>query len=113
MAEAPFPAAREHLVRRLVERQWAVGTNEPEYLEDLRRAVADVAANVAIYRRRGGVLAAVLTLSDRVLPPHRRGVNWLPMIFVVYSADRGILLSGYQATSVATIALPEDIRWLR
>jgi hypothetical protein len=32
------------------------------------------------------------------------------MLFVVYSADRGIILSGYQASSLSRIALPEDVQ---
>ncbi len=113
MASSPFPALRAHLARRLIERQWIVGTTEQEYVDDLRRAIRDDAARVAVYRRRGGNLAAVLAPSERILPTQRRGARWLPVLFVVYSADRDIILSGYQASSLRTIALPEDIRWLR
>lgn len=113
ISEAPFPDLLPHLARRLIERQWALGTTGVEYLEALRRAARDQEARISAFRRRGGYLAAVLIPTDRVIPAHRRGTNWLPLLFVVYSADRGIILTGYQTSSLGAIALPEDIRWLR
>ncbi len=113
MATAPFPSLRAHLARRLIERQWTSETTEQEYFDDLHGAMNDEAARVAVYRRRGGPLVAVLTQTERILTAHRRGARWLPVLFVVYSADRGMILSGYQASDVSTIALPEDTRWLR
>jgi|GEM_PF-5730541 len=110
---ASFPDTSRHLARRITERQWSPGTTEHAYLEDLRRAARYDMSRIAIYVRRGGNLSAILAQSERVLPAHRRGEKSLPLLFVVYSADRAIILSGYQATSLQTIALPEDIRWLR
>ena len=110
---APFPTAAEHLARRITERQWPPATTEQQYVEQVRRAARDETARIAIYARRGGNLAAILTQSERVLLTQQRGQKSLPWLFVVYSADRGMIVSGYQATSLQTIALPEDIRWLR
>jgi hypothetical protein len=112
MAEAPFPACTGHLAKRIRDKQWIEETTEQDYLDDLRQAVRDDDAHLVVYRRRGGNLAAVLTETTRIIEGHRLGANWDPLFFVVYSADPGIILSGYQANSLNPIALPEDVRWL-
>ena len=106
------PALFLHLVQRVVvEEQWADGIREQEYLTDIRTAIRDDAARLCIYRRRGGSLAAIL-VSNR-MPLSRCGLGALPLIFVVYSADRGRIISGYQASSLATLSIAEDVQWLK
>lgn len=101
-----------HLVRRVVEdQQWALGTTEQEYLTDLRAAIRDPAAQLLVYERQGGPIAVVLAPSN--VPPTRRGPNALPLFVVVYSADRGSLISGYHASSQVAINIPGDAQWLR
>jgi hypothetical protein len=34
-------------------------------------------------------------------------------LLVVYSGDRGIILTGYQIAGIQAVAIPEDARWLR
>jgi hypothetical protein len=103
---------RLHLFQRVVdERQWAEGTDQYEYLSDLRRAVRHFAARLCIYQRRGGNLASIL--APNAIPITRRGIGSLPFIFIIYSADRGRIVSGYQASGVDTISIPEDVRWLK
>lgn len=113
MRVVPFPAVGTHLRRRLAEQQWAEQMTEGEYLADLRRAIQDLAARLVVYARRGGNLSAVLAETSRVVPGDHRGQNALPLTFVVYSADRGILLTGYQASVVSEIAIPEAAQWLK
>ena len=113
MAEAEFPTIAHHLQERLHEGQWAKGTGENAYLEDLRRAISGTRSRLVVYRRRGGSIAAVLGDTEEAVPEGRRGQDWLPLIYVVFSADRGILLSGYQASAMSRIGIPEGAQWLR
>ena len=102
-----------HLVRRvLIREQWGVGTTPDQYLDDLRQVVRAQDISLAIYSRRGGSLAAALAPTDQVVPPERRGPRSLPELFVVYSADRGIIVTGYQVSSRDVLAIPKDARWL-
>jgi hypothetical protein len=102
-----------HLVRRVViDGQWAAGTTTDEYLADLRSAVRAPRTRLALYRRRGGYLAAALTPSEAAVAPARRGPRFLPWLLVVYSADHGIIVTGYQASDLAVVAIPEDAQWL-
>jgi hypothetical protein len=87
-----------HLVQRVVaEEQWANGIGEQEYLADVRAAIRDPTAQLCVYWRRGGSLAAIFVPNG--LPPSHRGSRALPYIIVVYSADRGRIVSGYQVSN--------------
>lgn len=107
-------ALRYHLIKRVViEKQWAEGTTEEQYLADLRRAASWVAARLVVFERRGGFLAATITPTDLVISAARRGPRSLPAVLVIYAADRGIIVSGYQFSSLETVRIPEEARWLR
>lgn len=107
-------ALRYHLIKRVViEKQWAEGTTEEQYLADLRRAVSSSAARLVVFERRGGFLAATITPTDLVIPVARHGSRSLPVMLVIYAADRGIIVSGYQFSSLETVRIPEEARWLR
>jgi hypothetical protein len=100
-----------HLVRRvLVDAEWAHGTTEQEYEVDLRRAVRDPSGRLVIYARRGGHIAAVF--APNTVPAARRGPAAKPWLFVVFAADRGILLTGHQVSRFPAHRVPEDVRWL-
>ncbi len=108
------PSLTYHLVKRVVlGQQWAAGTTADQYVEDLRRAALNPSARLAIYQRRGGHIAAVVAPTDRVLPAERRGARPEPNLLVVYSADRGIILSGYQFSTLDKTGVPREARWLR
>jgi hypothetical protein len=110
--EARAPALHFHLVKRVVaDRQWADGTSSPEYLSDLRRAVRATDARIMLYRRRGGCLAAVVARNR--IEPARLGSEAAPWILVVFSADLGTIITGYQIASAVQLNLPEDVLWLR
>jgi hypothetical protein len=104
-------AALVHLAQRvLIDAQWMHGTAEAAYLADLAEAVRDPSTGIVLYGRRGGSIAGAL--SPNRLPSFRRGRAVLPWIYVVYSADHGTIISGYQVSSANTIAIPADARWL-
>jgi hypothetical protein len=103
-----------HLVQRIVgDAQWAFGTTAADYLADLRRSTEDPTARLVLYERRGGAIAATLTPTDQVLPPERRGQGWLPNVLVIYSADRAIIVSGYQISERVAASIPGNARWLK
>lgn len=103
-----------HRARRvLVDRQWGEGTSREQYLSDLRQAARSTRARLAVYARRGGNLAATVSPSEAVVPPPRRGPRFLPLLLVVYSADRGIIVTGYRVSDLQAVAFPEDLQWLR
>lgn len=108
------PTLTTHLVQRVVaDGQGADGATEAVYLAGLRLAVQEPLARLLVYPRRGGHIAATLTATDQVVPLERRGPRPLPLLYVVYSADRGIIISGYQASSLLTLSIPGDTLWLR
>ncbi len=107
------PSLFYHLVQRvLVEMQWAAGTTAREYLADLRRAIRAPRSRVVIYEDRGGHLVGVVALTEDAVPVRRRGPDWLPHLLVVYSADRGMIVSGYQFSNLSAIRVPGTGRWL-
>lgn len=107
-AEAFF----RHLVERVVdEQQWSWGTTEDRYLGDLASAVLDPSARLMVYNRRGENIAAVF--AENVVSEERKGQEALPYIFVVYSADRGKIITGYQISGLGEVSIPEGFGWLR
>lgn len=102
-----------HLVKRVaLEEQWADGTTAAQYLEDLRRAIRSPSAQLVVFARRGGCLAATITPLEDAVPVERWGPQVQPLIMTVFSADRGIIISGYGISSLAEAHLPEDAQWL-
>lgn len=103
-----------HLVKRVfTERQWAEGTSIEQYLDDLRRATRLASSRIGLYERRGGQMVAFIAPTEMVVSVDRQGRRSLPLLVVVYLADRGVIITGYQASGFDTIALPGDVRWLR
>jgi hypothetical protein len=103
-----------HLVKRvIVDRQWAAAMTTAEYLTDLRSAILSPRARLAIYSRRGGTIAATLTATTLVIPEARLGQDSLDELLVVYSVDRGVLITGYQCSSLATTGIPSEALWLK
>ncbi|MGI8553442.1 MAG: hypothetical protein ACR2PL_22060 [Dehalococcoidia bacterium] len=75
------------------------------------RAVRHLAARLALYGRRGGSMAGVL--SPSVVPFRRRGAQALPWLVIVFAADRGVIISAYQTGAVSNVSLSEEVQWLR
>lgn len=100
-----------HLAKRVVvEEQWANGTTEQDYLGDLRQAVQDPSARLVVYKSRGDNSAGVF--APNVVSASRQGPRPEPFIYVIYSADRGIVVTGYQASSPQEVEVPGSARWL-
>jgi hypothetical protein len=102
-----------HHARRLREEQWAPATTVAEYLSDLRASVRSADARLALYFRRGGHMAASIGSTELVIPKGHRGAGAAASVLVVFSADRGALVSGYQFSDLSTVAIPGDALWLK
>jgi len=103
-----------HLIKRVIEeRQWAEGTTASQYLDDLRRAVQHPTSRLLLYVRRGGHHAAVIADTQAILGAGDQGDGALPLMLVVYSADRGILITGYQFSDWSKVQIPGDALWLK
>jgi len=106
------PALTYHLAKRVVgDREWASGTTAVQYLVDLRSAILAPDSRLVLYRRRGGHVATVLTVNR--LPAARLGLEAKAMILVVFSADRGTIITGYQTAHSSPRNIPEDALWLK
>jgi hypothetical protein len=101
-----------HLARRVVlDQEWVTGTATDEYVGDLHQA-ARVAVGLVICTRRGGSIAGTLAPTRSAVPAVRLGSGPSPELFVVYSADRGVIVTGYQCSSRNELAIPEGALWL-
>lgn len=106
------PALTIHMVQRVLEeKQWVSGTTADRYVADLRDAVRAPEARLVVYHRRDGYIAGVF--SPNTLPLVRRGPGAEDWMYVVYAVDRGMIISGYQASGLHAISIPGDARWLR
>lgn len=112
LGEREDPLLVHYLQHVAHDRQWSEDTTVEQYLGHLRRAVRDISSRLVAYRRRGGAIAAVISQTSEIIPAGLRGPGSLPLLVVIYSAARGILLSGYQASTWNAISIPEDARWL-
>jgi hypothetical protein len=100
-----------HVAQRvLLDEQWSPGTTEGVYLSDLHQAIRHPLARLSIYVRHGGTIAGIF--SPTTVPEARHGADTLPWTYVVYSADRGRIISGYQVSSLDEVNIPAGARWL-
>jgi len=104
-----------HLFRRVVgDSQWAVDTTAEGYVQSLRRAARDTRNRLILYRQwQNRNLAAIIVPTENALTLAQMGTKAEPNLFVLYLANRGILISGYQFSSMDTIRIPGDAVWLR
>ena len=68
---------------------------------------------LGVYERRGGSIAVTLTPTRDVVPVERQGDEPYPNLLVVFSADRGIILTGHLVAGLQTTSIPENARWLK
>ena len=66
-------------------------------------------SQLALYQRRGGHLA--LAMAPDALARSRLGPLAKKWVCAMYSADRGILVSGYQSDDIP-VGVPSGARWL-
>lgn len=109
---ARAPSLDVHFAKRMSERQWTSATSAQDYLDDLRRAVRLTTARFIAYRRRGGYIACVVSATTDVVEASRRGAAALPLLLIVYAIDRGIIISGYQVSSIEQTGIPGEAQWL-
>jgi hypothetical protein len=103
-----------HLIKRVViERQWTPGTTREAYVADLRRTARASDARLGIYIRQGGAKAVAIAPTATILSTEHLGEKPAPQILVIYSTDRGRIISGYQFSTLATTSIPQEVRWLR
>lgn len=95
------------------DRQWTNDTMFNQYLEDLRQAIIHPDARLALYIRHTEHWATAFVATDAIIPESRRGADTLPQMLVAYSADRGMIVTGYQFSDYSKLNLPEVIRWVR
>lgn len=62
-------------------------------------------------QRQGGAIAGIF--APNTVTASRCGPRALPWINVVFSADRGTIISGYQASGLAELDIPAEARWLK
>lgn len=103
---------RLHLQKRIRDLQWTADATVEDYRQDLAR-MAQGATQLAVYRRRGGAMAALFSLTIAVIPRERLGSRAEDQCILVYSIDRGRLVTGYQFSTPSQLALPEDMKWLQ
>lgn len=90
-----LPSVDIHLLKRLyLDRQWPTGTTVEQFLADLHQAVRHPAVQVWTYRWLGEACAGFLSPS-----PLQHVPNPEAYIFVAYSADHGVIRTGFQASS--------------
>lgn len=103
-----------HLVKRVVEGQWATGTTTADYLSDIRATVQAPSARILVTEADwGGSFAAAITPTTDVVPAGRRGPGAQRLLFVLYSANDAILKTAYMFSDLTTLRLSGKTVWLR
>ena len=103
-----------HLVQRVVaDGQWRAGTTAEQFVADLHAAVRVPGSQLAVFERRGGGIAATIAPINGITPPLRTGGGALPHLILVYAADRGCIITGYQFSKLDQIGIPERAQWLK
>lgn len=101
-----------HLVKRVLgDKQWADGTTEAVFAKDLRNVVRKNDFGMALYERHGGTM--LMVVGDNNLAKSHKGEKPEALLAVLYSANRGKIISGYQASSLDTLDIEENAIWLR
>jgi hypothetical protein len=101
-----------HLTKRINEGQWAEVTTEHAYLGDLWRLAGAVPSRIGVCVRRGGNVALVLGSTSDAVPLERRGPRGGQRMLVVFSADWGRIVTGYQSDTLQEFAIPKETQWL-
>ncbi|MGI8691089.1 MAG: hypothetical protein ACR2M3_21115 [Thermomicrobiales bacterium] len=104
-----------HLIQRVMrDRQWAMGTTAMDYLRSLHAAARSESVQIALYRQwEERDIAVIIARTRTVLGEQQLGARSETNLIVVYRADRGILVSGYQFSTMDEIAIPDDALWLK
>jgi hypothetical protein len=101
-----------HRAKHTADGQWKDSTTPHQYVGDLRRGVRARSAELALYIVGGRKMAAVRVPTNDAVPIARRGRRGWPNLLVIYSADFGRILTGFQYVSLDSTQIPRDVRWL-
>ncbi len=101
-----------HLVTRVLkDQQFREGTTAEEYVGAIQAVLSAPSTEWYAYQFRGTPTLLAAGNTD-VLPSEILGPKALPRFIVVFGADYGTIRSGYQASSLATVTIPEEaLRW--
>ncbi len=101
-----------HLAARVLrDKQWREGSTKEDFSSDVRRAALHPDAALAVYETRRTNFAGVV--APNTVPADRRGSDAGDYIVVLYSADRGRIITVYQAKAENSTRIPERARWIR
>lgn len=56
-------------------------------------------------------MAAIRLPTEHAIPPARRGSNVQPNLLILYSADWGRIVTGFQYRELAQTDIPADAQW--
>lgn len=94
-----------------LEQQWAENVSTGEYLRHLQAAVIHPEAHLVVYNPPRGPVAAVL--APNTIPAERLGESALSHLWVVYGANFGRLLAGYQVSGLEYVTIMGEATWLK
>ncbi len=101
-----------HMAQRVLrDDQWSVTTTKEEFLEDIRQAILHPEAALAVYETRRTHYAAVV--APNVVPRSRLGRQPGRFVVIPYSANRGRIVSTWQARDEANLLVPERACWIK
>ncbi len=101
-----------HLAQRvLANEQWSNTTTKEEFLRDIERAVLHPDVALAVYETRRTNYAAVV--APNVVSRSRLGRQPGKLMVVPYSANRGRIVSAWQARDEENLLVPERARWIK
>lgn len=107
------PSLFQHLVKRvLINQQWVYGTTADQLLDDFRRTATAPSSRFGVSKRGPASTLIVQAATDQVVSTAHRGPQAGPHILVFYSANRGMIVSGYQVDDVTLVAVTRHVRWL-
>jgi len=104
-----------HIVERVVVyEQWAYGTAAGQFVDDLHRLVAHPSTQIVLHRRMAGwSMVGFLGRTGSVVPADRRGAQARDLLWVDYSGDRGIIVTGFMVAHPADPDYGRVVRWIQ
>jgi len=107
------PSCFAHLVKRVLsERQWAPGTTEEIYNQDIRSVLQSQNMRLVVYRRDVIYLLAFAE-TDEIIPFEHRGLRTQKFVGIFYAPEHGTITTGYQFSDLDRIDFGKDgVVWL-
>lgn len=103
-----------HFVKRIVaEQQWAIGTEQHEFISDIRKAPLAPSSRLLAYNRWGEYFVAAICSTSDAIPQARLGPGAEPFLLFVYSVDKVHIETAYMFSSLERLNLPQEVLWIR